>query len=247
MVINIGWKAVVLVIFAALLRADAAAGADRHRWAWVALFFLDDFAYYWFHRVSHEVRRLLGEPRRPSLLPVLQPLDGAAADLGADDLLSRSGAAGAARLPAVDDLPAAVVSLIYQFWIHTERIGKLPRPFEFIFNTPSHHRVHHGANELYLDRNYAGILIIWDRMFGTFQGETERVRYGLTTNIRTFNPVKVATHEWKAIWSDVAALRPRDRLGYMFGGPGWSPADRDREPRPEPLAGVDAPQSVPAD
>ncbi len=66
------------------------------------------------------------------------------------------------------------ISLIYQFWIHTERVDRLPAPVEFVFNTPSHHRVHHGANEVYLDRNYGGILIVWDRIFGTFQGETER-------------------------------------------------------------------------
>ncbi len=97
------------------------------------------------------------------------------------------GAAGAELEP---DLPVR---------IHTERIGKLPRPLEAIFNTPSHHRVHHGANEQYLDRNYGGILIIWDRLFGTFEPEGERVRYGLTTNIETFNPVRVAFHEYAAL------------------------------------------------
>jgi hypothetical protein len=82
-------------------------------------------------------------------------------------------------------LTQQAISLIYQFWIHTERVRRLPAPFKFVFNTPSHQRVHHGANEVYLDRNYAGILIIWDRLFGTFQGETERPRYGLTQNLRT--------------------------------------------------------------
>ena len=75
-------------------------------------------------------------------------------------------------------------SLLYQFLLHTEAIDRLPRPIEFIFNTPSHHRVHHGSQEQYLDKNYGGILIIWDRMFGSFEPEEERVRYGLTKNIK---------------------------------------------------------------
>src|SRR4029079_10729997 len=115
-------------------------------------------------------------------------------------------------------------SLIYQFGLHTERIGRLPRPIEAVFNTPSHHRVHHGSNEVYLDRNYGGILIVWDRLFGTFQGETERVRYGLTKNIRSFKPTRVAFHEFAAIWRDVRAAESwRHRLGCLFRGPGWSP------------------------
>ena len=101
---------------------------------------------------------------------------------------------------------------------------KLPAPIEFAFNTPSHHRVHHGANEIYLDRNYGGILIIWDRIFGTFQGETERVRYGLTKNIRSFRPTRVAFHEFIDMARDVRAAKGwRNKLGYVFRGPGWSP------------------------
>jgi hypothetical protein len=117
-----------------------------------------------------------------------------------------------------------VVSLIYQFWIHTERVKKLPAPIELVFNTPSHHRVHHGANEVYLDRNYGGILIIWDRFFGTHQGETERVRYGLTKNIRSFRPAQVAFHEFVDLAHDVRAAKSwRHKLGYVLRGPGWSP------------------------
>jgi sterol desaturase/sphingolipid hydroxylase (fatty acid hydroxylase superfamily) len=121
-------------------------------------------------------------------------------------------------------LTQLAISLIYQFWIHTERVKKLPASIEFFFNTPSHHRVHHGANEVYLDRNYGGILIVWDRIFGSFQGETERPRYGLTENIRTFKPTRVAFHEFIDLARDVrAAENWRDRLGYVFRGPGWSP------------------------
>lgn len=117
------------------------------------------------------------------------------------------------------------INLVYQFWVHTERIGTLPRWFEAIFNTPSHHRVHHGMDQIYLDKNYAGILIIWDRMFGTFQAETSRPHYGLTKPVNTFNIWKLQTREYVAIAQDVrAATRLRDRLGYIFGPPGWEPA-----------------------
>jgi sterol desaturase/sphingolipid hydroxylase (fatty acid hydroxylase superfamily) len=115
-------------------------------------------------------------------------------------------------------------SLIYQFGLHTERIGRLPRPIELVFNTPSHHRVHHGANEQYLDRNYGGILVVWDRLFRSFEPEGERVRYGLTTNLRTFNPVKVAFHEYGALWTDLRSTRSwRTRWNLLLRGPGYKP------------------------
>ncbi|OBF23739.1 C-5 sterol desaturase [Mycobacterium kubicae] len=116
------------------------------------------------------------------------------------------------------------VNLIYQFWVHTERIDKLPRFFEFVFNTPSHHRVHHGMDQVYLDKNYGGIFILWDRLFGTFQAELFRPHYGLTKQVDTFNIWKLQTHEYLAIARDWrSATRLRDRLGYVFGPPGWAP------------------------
>ena len=100
----------------------------------------------------------------------------------------------------------------------------MPAPIEAVFNTPSHHRVHHGSNDVYLDKNYGGILIVWDRLFGTFTREGERVRYGLTKNVQSFNPVRVAFHEYIAMWRDLRAARgARDRLGVLFRGPGWRP------------------------
>ena len=117
-------------------------------------------------------------------------------------------------------------NLVYQFWIHTEAIGKMWRPFEFIFNTPSHHRVHHATNPRYLDANFAGTLIIWDRMFGTFVEELDEdvPRYGIVRNIGTFNPVRVAFHEWAGMLKDVFSpgLTLRERLLYMAAPPGWS-------------------------
>jgi len=121
------------------------------------------------------------------------------------------------------------ISLIYQFFLHTEKVRRLPRPIEYLFNAPSHHRVHHGTNDLYLDRNYAGILIIWDRMFGSFEPDDQRAVYGLTTNIETFNPVRVAFHEYVAVWHDVRGARGlHNKLGYLFGGPGWQPGAGQR-------------------
>ncbi len=227
-VINVGWKAVVLLIFAFFYELTPLRMPVDAWWTYVLLFFADDLAYYWFHRISHEVRVFwashvvhhssehynLSTALRQTWVPMTYfPFWIPLALLGFAPwmiLLQQS------------------ISLIYQFWIHTERIKQLPRPIEFIFNTPSHHRVHHGANKIYLDRNYGGILIIWDRLFGTFQGEQERVKFGLTKNIKTYNPVRVAFHEWIAIYHDVRGADCwRDRLGYMFGGPGWSPDGHD--------------------
>jgi sterol desaturase/sphingolipid hydroxylase (fatty acid hydroxylase superfamily) len=116
------------------------------------------------------------------------------------------------------------LNLIWQFHLHTEKIEKFPRAWEFIFNTPSHHRVHHGSDPIYLDRNYAGILIIWDRMFKSFQPELQRPTYGLTVPVETYNVFALQYGEYQRIWRDVRrAARLRDRLGYVFGPPGWAP------------------------
>ncbi len=179
-----------------------------------------DFAYYWHHRAEHEVRFLwashvnhhfnlstaLRQPWTPwTSLLFFPPL----ALLGVAPWMI---------------MVAGGINLIYQFWIHTELIGKLPGWFEAVFNTPSHHRVHHGANPEYLDKNYAGVLIVWDRLFRTFALERERVVYGLTKNISSYNPFVIAFHEYAAIGREVlAARRWRDRIGIALHGPGWRP------------------------
>ena len=117
------------------------------------------------------------------------------------------------------------INLVYQFWIHTELIDRMG-PIELLFNTPSHHRVHHATNARYLDANYAGTLIIWDKMFGTFvsEEESEKPRYGIVKNLGTFNPVMIAFHEWIGIARDLSSARSlREVGGYLFGPPGWSP------------------------
>ncbi|BDB45178.1 MULTISPECIES: sterol desaturase family protein [Mycobacterium] len=131
-------------------------------------------------------------------------------------------------------------NLLYQFFLHTELVDKLWAPIEFVFNTPSHHRVHHGSQARYLDTNYGVILIIWDRLFGSFEPEGERVRFGLTKNIDTYNIARVETHEFVAIWRCMrSAGSRRDRLGYLLRRPGWAPAVNQRggaaELRPQPL------------
>lgn len=124
------------------------------------------------------------------------------------------------------------VNLVFQFFVHTELVDKLPRPVEFVFNTPSHHRVHHGRDPEYLDRNYGGILIVWDRLFGTFAAEERRPTYGLTTPVETYKLVTLQYGHYADIARDVrAARRWRDRLGYVLGPPGWTPSGG---PAPEP-------------
>lgn len=194
-------------------------------WAWVAIFLLEDLTYYWFHRLSHERRFWWAahvnhhSSQHYNLSTALrQTWTGGVAGTWALWL----------PLAWLGFPPAMIaiqkgVSLIYQYWIHTEAIRRMPRWFEAVFNTPSHHRVHHARNPIYLDRNYAGILIVWDKLFGTFQPELddERCRYGLVHNLATFNILRVAFHEWAGIVRDVVR-HPRHALGYVFGPPGWS-------------------------
>ena len=200
-------------------------------WAWVLCFFADDFSYYWFHRCSHGIRFFWAShvihhsSEKYNLATALrQTWTGNLTGTFTFWLW----------MPLVGFHPVMVmsmqaISLIYQFWIHTEVIHKLPAPIEYIFNTPSHHRVHHGSDIDYLDRNHAGILIIWDRMFGTFTPERQRPVYGLTKNIHTYNPFRIATHEWLDIWRDIRQARSlREALHYIFDAPGWS-ADGSRK------------------
>ena len=222
--INAVWKFAVLVAYAGLYELTPLRMPADMWWTYVLLFFADDLAYYWFHRVHHEVRVFWAShvvhhsSRHYNLSTALRQTW---TPMTALPFWAPLALLGFAPWMILTQL---AISLIYQFWIHTERVGRLPAPIEFFFNTPSHHRVHHGANEVYLDRNYGGILIVWDRIFGTFQGETERPRYGLTRNIRTFRPSRVAFHEFIEMARDVrAATSWRHKLGHVFRGPGWSP------------------------
>ena len=193
--------------------------------AWVALLVAEDLCYYSFHRASHRVRLFWAShvqhhsSQRYNLSTALrQEWTG----LGTFVFWVPLALAG---FPVWAIYLQQSISLIYQFFLHTERVRLLPRPIELVMNTPSHHRVHHGVNNQYLDKNYAGILIVWDRMFGTFEPEVERPRYGITKQLTTFNPFRVAFHEWYSMGHDVRnASRFRDRVGYVLGNPGWRPA-----------------------
>ncbi|MBV7529376.1 sterol desaturase family protein [Chitinophaga sp. sic0106] len=200
-------------------------------WVWVLCFFADDFSYYWFHRISHSVRFFWAS----------HVIHHSSEQYNLATALRQTWTGNFTGtflfwlwMPLMGFHPIMVmtmqaISLIYQFWIHTEVIHKLPKPFEYILNTPSHHRVHHGSDLNYLDKNHGGILIIWDRLFGTFMAEQERPTYGLTSNIRTYNPLRIATHEWVAIWQDVRHAKSlNEALHYLFDSPGWS-ADGSRK------------------
>ncbi|REG23340.1 sterol desaturase/sphingolipid hydroxylase (fatty acid hydroxylase superfamily) [Archangium gephyra] len=222
--IYMGWKGVEYAFYSVLYEASPLRMGDGLL-AWVLLFFAEDLCYYWFHRVHHESRVFWAShvvhhsSEHYNLSTALR-----------QTWTPMSGLLFWAPLPLLGFHPAMVlaahaISLLYQFWIHTEAIGRMG-PLEWVLNTPSHHRVHHGANPRYLDRNYAGVLILWDRLFGTFQAEDERPIYGLTKNIHTYNPLRIAFHEYAAILRDVLRPNPlRVRLGLVFRGPGWKPPE----------------------
>ncbi len=122
------------------------------------------------------------------------------------------------------------LAVLYQFWVHTELIHKLPRPFEYIFVTPSHHRVHHGSNPKYIDRNYGSTFIIWDRMFGSFQKEEERPKYGLTTPVTSYNPFYLVFHEWVDLWKDLLHAKSfKEAWDILFKPPGTVVTAHQRE------------------
>ena len=182
-----------------------------------------DFIYYWNHRFMHTSRYMWAvhevhhSSERYNLSTALrQPVADALGTSLPYGLLCLFG------IPPEAVATARGVNLIYQFWVHTEAIDRIGRA-ERTLNSPSHHRVHHGSNRQYLDRNHGGILIIWDRMFGTFEPEHERVVYGLTTNIDTFNPARIASHEYVDMARDIASSTGWvERLSYVLRGPGWA-------------------------
>ena len=198
-------------------------------WAWywvVVAFVADDFLYYVFHRSAHRVRWFWAShvihhsSQHYNLSTALRQTWTGFFSL-----------AFLFRLPLfIVGFPPAMVffvaglNLVYQFWIHTEAIGRFPKWFEAVMNTPSHHRVHHATNPRYLDRNYAGVFIVWDRMFGTFEAERDddRPRYGLVHQLGSFNLFWAAVHEWWGIAQDVRRAPWGSKLGYIWRPPGWS-------------------------
>ncbi len=194
-------------------------------WTWILAILAADFTYYWMHRIEHEHRILWGN----------HSVHHSSEDYNLTVSM---------RLSIVEPLIEwiflipmilvgfspfqAIVGLIFvaqfQTWIHTERIGKLGW-LDWLFNTPSVHRVHHGSNRKYLDKNYGGITMIWDHLFGTYQKEEEKVVYGLTKNINTNNPLTINFIEYKNIYKEVKRCRTvKDALRIIFGNLIWKPS-----------------------
>ncbi len=183
-----------------------------------------DFVYYWEHRLAHQVR----------LLWLSHAVHHSARHMNTAVAFRfgpfESAWAAVMHLPLIligfhplAVLGAQVAVLVYQTWIHTEMIGRLG-PLDRIFNTPANHRVHHGCDPKYLDKNYGGILIVWDRMFGSYQAEEERPRYGLARDFDSVNPLKVWFSEYPALFRDLASARSFAEVrGYLFRRPGWRP------------------------
>eukprot|EP01132_Coremiostelium_polycephalum_P002509 gene2509-3107_t len=190
---------------------------------WLATFIIVDFIYYWFHRLAHEINVMWNthvthhSSEKYNLTTALR------------QGVFQIWASWVFYLPLGFFIPPQVYffhkqfNTLYQFWIHTQLIGKLG-PIEWIFNTPSHHRVHHARNPKYLDKNYAGTLIIWDRLFGTFEPEDEKVYYGLVHALNSHDPSWCQVHHWHEIYEKLK-LYPSwaDKLKVLVYGPGWSP------------------------
>jgi len=221
--IGIFTKAMVLAIFS-LLYQYSFLTIPFAWWSWLILLFAEDFCYYWFHRTSHESRFFWAShvvhhsSKEYNLSTALrQTWSGSFYSFLFWTPLILIG------FHPVMVLVQMSISLIYQYWIHTELIDKMPKWFEAIFNTPSHHRVHHATNAQYLDRNHAGIFIIWDRLFGTFELEKEKPVYGLVKNIETYNPIKIAFLEWKNMFKDFFTAKTTliNKVKYLIKPPGW--------------------------
>lgn len=204
-------------------------------WAWVACFLGIDFLYYWFHRMSHEVNAFWAahvvhhQSEEYNLTVALRQ----GALQGSFSWVFYLPLALVGFPPAMF-LTLSSFNTLYQFWIHTRLIGRMG-PFEWVFNTPSHHRVHHARNPKYIDRNHGGTLIVWDRLFGTFVPEADEPVYGVTTPLRTWNPVRANLAHWAALLSLAGrASRWRDRLRVFVERPGWQPAELGGfQPAPE--------------
>lgn len=199
--------------------------------AWLLCFLANDFIYYWFHRWSHEYRFLWATHVNHHSSMYMNFTTAARTPF----LNAVHHIFFWAPLPLLGFDPAMVliiesIGFLFAFLQHTRVIPKLG-PIEWIVNTPSHHRVHHGSNPQYLDKNYGNTLIIFDRMFGTFEEEGEEVRYGITKNVGSYYLPKVAFHEWQAILKDMRkAPNFRDKWRYMFGRVGWHQGEGEGTP-----------------
>ncbi len=212
-------------------------------WHWALLFVGQEFCYYWMHRADHRVRwfwlnhAVHHSPGQYALSSAYR--------LGWTGKITSAAVFFAPLVwlgfPAPLVLATLALNLSYQFWLHTELIGKLPRPIECVFNTPAHHRVHHASNPEYLDCNYGGVLIVFDRIFGTLREEKPGVpiRYGLTEPLHSYNPVRIAFHAWIAMFRDLRRARAwRKRWWVVFGPPSYRPSRRPIRNRPAAIHNI---------
>ena len=191
---------------------------------WLVAFVVVDFVYYWWHRASHEVNFLWAahvvhhQSEDYNLAVALRQ-----AVLTSWTILPFHMPLALIGVPPLVFATTYALSTLYQFWIHTELVGKIGGPFGAIFNMPHHHRVHHAINPQYLDKNYAATLIVWDRLFGTFEDEQEPCVYGITKPLGSFNPIWAQVH----YFGDMAELwrlsTGMEKLGAIFGSPAWKP------------------------
>jgi sterol desaturase/sphingolipid hydroxylase (fatty acid hydroxylase superfamily) len=192
-------------------------------WHWTLLFVGQEFCYYWMHRADHRIRwfwlnhSVHHSPNQYTLSSAYR--------LGWTGQITGAAVFFAPLVwigfPVPLVVAALAVNLTYQFWLHTELIGQLPRPIEFVLNTPSHHRVHHASNPDYIDCNYGGVLIVFDRLFGTFrrQREDEPPRYGLVKPLYSHNPFRIALHAWIQMFHDMKSVRNGRQCGRVLFGP----------------------------
>ena len=201
-------------------------------WSIALLFLLQDFLYYWFHRASHNIRWMWAShvahhssERLNFSTAFRQSLTYPVSGMWLFWL-----PLVALGFPAETVIAVVLLNLFYQFFVHSQAIPELGW-FEWLFNTPRHHRVHHARNASYIDKNYGGILIIWDRMFGSFVKEKndEACRYGIPRQVHSLNPVTLSFHEWKDMFSDALAGNKtmKQRLKHLLGYPGWQPESKD--------------------
>ena len=197
---------------------------ERNALYWLILFLLVDLSYYWAHRMSHEVNLFWGghvvhhQSEEYNLSVALRQ-----SSLQVVWTFGFSLPIAFFGFETLDFVLVSSLNTLYQFWIHTETIGKLGW-FEYIFNTPSHHRVHHGRDPKYIDKNHAGSLIIWDKMFGTFQAEEEKPTYGITKPLNSWNAVFANVSHYVDMQKDLQRIpKWSDRVRYLFKKPGWLP------------------------
>jgi len=225
-IIGVLTKTVMIVGYIYLFNHFRVFEISNSWWVYILLFIGVDFFYYWFHRLSHEVNFLWGA----------HIVHHQSEEYNLSVALRQSTFQGFFSiifylpLAVIGFNPVAFVTInafqtLYQFWIHTKTINKLHPVFEFVFCTPSHHRVHHGRNPQYIDKNHGGTLIIFDRMFGTFQPEEEEVVYGVTKPLASWNPVWANFDYYRDMLGDLKMILSwTDRFKYIFANPGWMPA-----------------------